>query len=152
MSELQSWAERELEFAGYKADDKEDGPNKWIREGTLELLRVFGEQGHSGSSAPFAVNMFERLASWKTLTPLTGSDDEWVEVGEGVLQNKRASNVFKENGKAEWIDGIVFWEWYTDEETGEKIKSYYTGKGSRVAITFPFTMPDKPEYREGASE
>ena len=58
-----SWAERELEAAGYKADDKDDGPNKWLREGTLELLKVFSEQGHSGSSAPFAVDMFNRLAS-----------------------------------------------------------------------------------------
>ena len=144
---MYDWAKQELEFAGYKADDDEDGPNKWMREGTLELIKVFGEQGHSGGSAPHAVKLFERLASWKPLTPLTGSDEEWVEVGDGVFQNKRASNVFKENGKARWIDGIVFWEWYEGED-GKKHKSYFTGTGSSVDITFPFVMPDKPEYRE----
>jgi hypothetical protein len=148
MSNTIKWAEQELEFAGYRADDTEDGPNKWLREGTLELLRVFSEQGHSGMSAPFAIKLFADLANHKPLTPLTGNDDEWDEVGTGVFQNKRASNVFKEGGEAYWMDGIVFWEWFTSEETGERFKSYFTSRDSRVPVTFPFTMPDEPEYRE----
>lgn len=144
-----NWAENELELAGYRADDKEEGPNKWLREGVLDLLRVFADQGHSGSSAPYAVGIFERLASWKPLTPLTGHDDEWNEVGEGVYQSKRASNVFKDSdGNAYQIDGIVFWEWFEDEETGERHKSYFTCSDSRVPVTFPYTVPDKPEYQE----
>lgn len=145
-SKLVSWAKNELDAAGYTTT--EDGPNKWLREGTLELLRVFSEQGHSGSSAPFAVSLFKNLAMWKPLAPLTGDDSEWVEVGEGVFQNKRASNIFKEKGQAYWMDGIVFYEWHVDDETGEKFKSYYTCRESRVDIEFPFTVPDKPEYRE----
>ena len=148
MSNMILWAENELEFAGYSASDTEDGPNKWLRDGTLELLRVFSEQGHSGSSAHCAIKMFTDLASYKPLTPLSGDDGEWNEVGTGVFQNKRASNVFKEGGEAYWMDGIVFWEWYTSEETGERFKSYFTNRESRVPVTFPFTMPEKPEYRE----
>jgi hypothetical protein len=142
-----TWAERELELAGHKADDTEDGPNKWMREGTLELLRVFCAQGHSGGSAPYAVDLFQRLASWKPLTQLTGEESEWG-TEASPDQNNRFSAVFRDtDGNAHWSGGIVFWEWYEGED-GERHKSYFTTKGSSVPIEFPFTVPDKPEYRE----
>ena len=143
------WAEAELRLAGYDVNDPEDGPNRWLAEGTLKLLEVFAEQGHSGMSAPYAVALFEKLASWKPLSPLTGEPDEWTEVGPDMWQNKRASNVFKgEDGRAYWSEGIVFWEWFTPEE-GEPFKSYFTSRGSSVYIdSFPWTMPEQPEYRE----
>ena len=147
--ETMTWAERELEAAGYRADDKEEGPNKWLRENVLELLEVFRKQGHSGNSAPFAIRLFSLLASNRPLTPLTGDDSEWNEVGENVWQNNRDSRVFKnEKGEAHQIDGIVFWEWYEDEETGEKHKSYFTNSESSIPVEFPYLPPEKPEYRK----
>ena len=147
-----NWAERELEAAGYHANDTEDGPNKWLRDGTLELLKVFGAQGHSGMSVPLALDLFSKLASHEPLTPLSGDDGEWVDVGDGVFQNNRASNVFKDaDGSAYQIDGIVFWEWFTDED-GEKSKVSFTSKDSRVPVTFPYVVPDKPEYREAPAK
>jgi hypothetical protein len=143
------WAEQELRYAGYDCNDSEDGPNKWLAEGTLELLKVFSEQGHSGSSAPYAVALFEKLAMWKPIAPLTGEDDEWMEISDDTWQNKRNSAVFKEeNGQAYWIQGRVFWEWYSspDIDDGKPYKSYYTGFDSRVNIEFPWTQPDEPEY------
>jgi len=111
------WAEQELKLAGYDINDPEDGPNRWLAEGTLELLKVFSEQGHSGMSAPYAVALFEKLALWKPIAPLTGEDDEWNEVGESTWQNRRNSVVFKgEDGQAYWIEGRVFWEWATHPE------------------------------------
>lgn len=145
---LLKWAEKELALAGYPDGLPDDDMNKWLRDGVLKLLSAFCEEGHSGSSAPFAVSLFTRLASWKPLSPLTGEDGEWNEVGTGVWQNNRAPNVFKEADGAYWSDGIVFWEWWENPETGERSKSYFTSRDSRVPITFPFTMPDKPEYRE----
>ena len=139
------WAKRELDLAGYQ-EDQEEGPNTWLREGTIELLDTFAKQGHSGMSAPFAVQMFSRLASWKPLTPLTGEEDEWEQ-----NQNTRFSEVFRDDdGQAYWISGIVFWEWVTDEHIndGKPFKSYFTSKGSRVNIEFPWMPPDEPEYRE----
>lgn len=110
MSNMLKWAEEELRYAGYDVNDPEDGPNRWLAEGTLELLKVFAEQGHSGMSAPYAVALFEKLAMWKPITPLTGEDDEWMEVGEGTWQNRRTPEVFKgEDGQAYWMDGRVFW-------------------------------------------
>ena len=149
MSAMIEWAERELRYAGYDINDPDDGPDRWLAEGTLELLKVFSEQGHSGSSAPYAVALFEKLAMWKPIAPLTGEDDEWNQVREGHWQNKRSSNVFKgEDGRPYWMDGRVFWEWFshTDIEDGKPYKSYYTSRDSRVFIEFPWTQPDKPEY------
>ena len=148
MTNILSWAERELELAGYKKDDTEDGPNKWLREGTLELLKVFSDQEHSGMSAPYAISLFTRLAECKPLTPLTGEESEWgTEVDDN--QNNRFPGIFREpDGRAYWIRGIVFWEWGENEKTGEKYKSYFTCRESRVDVKFPFTVPDKPEYRE----
>lgn len=45
-----------------------------------------------------------RLVAAKPLTPLTGTDDEWMEVADGVFQNRRCSSVFKENDGAYDID------------------------------------------------
>jgi hypothetical protein len=149
MSNMLKWAEEELRLAGYDINDPEDGPNRWLAEGTLELLKVFSEQGHSGSSAPFAVALFEKLAMWKPIAPLIGSEDEWMEVGPDVWQNKRNSVVFKgEDGRAYWMDGRVFWQWYSspDIDDGKPCKIYYTSHDSRVNIEFPWTQPDKPEY------
>lgn len=151
-----SHIEREFRAIGYTND--EDGPDKWIQENVIQLMKVFNTQGHSGSSAPFAVSYFERLANHKPLGPLTGEDWEWMEVGEGVYQNNRCSTVFKKvrDDGTEYaynIDGKVFWEYYTDED-GVQQKSYYTGIDSRVPVEFPYTVPDKPvyEYRESGCE
>jgi hypothetical protein len=149
MSNMLKWAEEELRYAGYDVNDPEDGPNRWLAEGTLELLKVFSEQGHSGSSAPYAVALFEKLATWKPIAPLTGEDGEWMEVGTNVWQNKRNSAVFKEeDGQAYWLYGRVLWEWYSapDIDDGKPFKSYFTSRDSRVNIEFPWTQPDSPEY------
>ena len=75
MSNLIEHAKRELKLAGYIPLDQEqeDGPNKWIQENILELLKVFSEQRHSGASASYAINLFKELASFGILTPITKS-------------------------------------------------------------------------------
>ena len=126
-------AEREFLAAGYIPLDKEqeDGPNKWIQQNVLELLEVFSRQGHSGFSAPFAVEMFRKLAMHEPLVPLTGADDEWTDVGDGMLQNNRCSHVFKDvDGRAYDIEGRVF-----RDHNG----CCYTSRDSRVYVTFPYT-------------
>lgn len=149
--DMLEWATQELKYAGYDVNDPEDGPNRWLAEGTLELLKVFEDQGHSGSSAPYAVALFEKLAMQKPIAPLTGNDDEWGEAFdmEGTQQNKRNSAVFRDaDGQAYFIDGKVFWEWAThpDIDDGKPFKSYFTSRDSRVNIEFPWTQPDSPDY------
>lgn len=150
---LVSYAEDELNLIGITEEDEYNG---MMRKHILHMVKEFADEGHSGFSASYALQCLEKLLRFKPLSPLTGEDDEWSEVSERSgyphFQNKRCSSVFKEgkDGEAYDIDGKVFWDWHTDEETGEKHKSYYTCFESRVPVTFPYVVPDKPiyEYRE----
>lgn len=125
----------EQEFAALGWNSTEEGPDKWMRENVLELLEVFSKQGHSGSSAPYAIGLFEKLARFEPLGPITGADEEWCEVNEGLFQNRRCSRVFKENGNAYDIDGRIF---------RRPDGSCYTNGDSRVPVAFPYTP--KSEY------
>lgn len=153
---LVSYAESELNLIGLT---EEDDYNAMMRKHILHMVKEFADEGHSGFSAPYAIQILTKLMSFKPLTPLTGEDDEWVEVsqyGDGSMryQNKRLSSVFKDkDGSCYDIDGKVFWEWYRDED-GKPFKSYYTSRDSRVEVTFPYTAPDKPiyEYRQSEAE
>jgi len=141
MSNLLSHARAEFQAAGWmdKKGTYTDEMQGDICEHVLDLLRVFSDEGHSGSTAPYTVNMFKKLAMFEPLVPLTGENWEWSDVGNGVFQNKRCSRVFKQadrfDGQPYDLDGKVF-----REPNG----SCYTSKDSMVPITFPYTP--KTEY------
>ena len=129
------FALRELKAAGMDPDGQNDDPNTWMAKGTLGLLAVFAEQGHSGSSAPFAIKLFSTLANFEPWGAIHGTDDEWVDVGEAsgypVWQNKRCSHVFKEgDGLAYDIQGRIF---------RDPDGCCVTNRESRVPVTFPYT-------------
>jgi hypothetical protein len=155
LSNYESHAWREFRAAGWVDENNKfnDEMQEAICTNVLKMLEIFADEGHSGSSAPYAINLFEKIASFKPLSPLTGEDWEWHDVSDyggrddgPVFQNKRSGNVFKDNNGAYDIQGIVWYDWYTDEETGEKRKSHFTNYKSRVAVTFPYTP--KTEYKE----
>ena len=140
MSNLVEHAKREFLKLGYKPiNECEDDPDKWIQENVLELLEVFSKQGHSGSSAPFAVSYFTKLASFLPIAPITCEEDEWVDVGnlgdDDTFQNNRCSAVFKngKDGKPYYLDAIV-WR-YPD---GSAFTGTVEGIGSRQFIKLPF--------------
>lgn len=118
-------------------DEMQDAIEKCV----LDLISLFAGQGHSGSSAPYVIGIVEKLMQFEPLTPLTGADDEWCEVTEGTFQNKRCPHVFKENGEAYDIDGIVF---------RDPDGSCFTSRDSRVPVTFPYVP--KTEYRDVPAE
>lgn len=112
---------------------KDDGPNRWMAEHMVRMLRLFATEGHSGSSAPFAVAVFKELAMFQPWGPLTGVEDEWGEPYEpgGTQQNKRCGHVFRDaDGTAYDSQGRIF-----REPSG----ACYTSFGSRVLVTFPYT-------------
>ena len=151
MTNYERHAKDEFRAAGWTDENGKfnDEIQELICNHVLKLLDVFHDEGHSGSSAPYAINLFKKLASFEPIVPLTGEDWEWVNVAEqngGPLwQNKRCSHVFKDNDGAYDINGIVFYDWYVNEE-GDKQKSYFTSRESRVPVTFPYTPTT--EYRE----
>jgi hypothetical protein len=149
MSNLIKHAENELDLIGMTADSP-DEMNVMMRKHILHMMKEFADEGHSGFSANYAISLLTKLLAYKPLSSLTGEDDEWIEHDYGVppsYQNKRKSSVFKDgkDGQAYDIDGKVFWEWFRSED-GTPYKSYYTCRDSRVPVTFPYTVPDKPEY------
>jgi hypothetical protein len=133
-------AERELDLMGLSDDGDMNGV---MRNHILHMVKEFANEGHSGFSASYAIQVLEKLLRFEPITPLTGEDWEWNNVsemsGETLYQNARCGRVFKNNDGAYDIDGKVFWEWITDSETGEKFKSHYTSRDSRVPVTFPYT-------------
>jgi hypothetical protein len=152
MSNLVNHAKMEFRAAGWTDDEGKfnDEMQEAICNHVLALLQVFADEGHSGSSAPYAINLFKQLASFEPIVPLTGEDWEWNECSDGVFQNKRCSHVFKQadrfDGQPYDMDAVIFWDWYTDPETGEKSKSHFTSCDSMRPITFPYT-PVR-EYQE----
>ena len=136
MGNLVDYAKDELKRIGMIDSGK--AYNDWAAKTILDLIELFSSQGHTGFTAPHIIGAFSRLAMFKPLSPLTGEDDEWKDIGDGRLQNKRYSAVFKDkDGTAYNSEGKVF----TDDG-----RLWYTNKDSRVNVTFPYVVPDKPEY------
>ncbi len=163
MSNLHKHALAEFKAAGWIDDTGyKDEMQGLICDHVLKLIDLFSDEGHSGTTASYTINLFTRLAKFEPITALTGEDWEWVDHGH-TKQNKRCSTVFKDpDGSVYDINDKVFWEWakrdlYEDEEgyPGTSIyKSYYTCKDSRVPVKFPYIVPEKPiyEYRYSDAE
>lgn len=133
MNNLVRHAEHELNLI---CDGKPDEIQASINKNILDIIKVFSEEDHSGTTAAYTADILNKLLRFEPLKPLTGNDDEWTEVTTGQWQNKRCSHVFKEaDGKAYDINGKIF-----REPNG----CCYTGSGSRVYIEFPYRP--KSEY------
>ena len=90
----------------------------------LDIVRRFFDQWDSGGAVAVAAPILQRLIAGLPLSPLTGEADEWVEVGDGVFQNKRRSSVFKD---PRFHDGQLAY----DIDAAEP----------RAAISFPYSPP-----------
>lgn len=114
MSNLIEHAKYELEMAGLFGKDSDYGG--MIGEAVMELIEKFSEQGHSGMSASIVASIFAELVMYKPLGGITGTPNEWSEVNENVLQNKRLGSVFKnsKDGKPYFLDAII----WVDKATG----------------------------------
>lgn len=129
---------KEMERAGFFGKDSDyDG---MIGEAVKELLLVFQKQGHSGASAIRTATIFHRLIMGHPLLELTSDPDEWIDHGNGVLQNNRCSHVFIDKSESErpyTIEGKAF-----SDDGG---KSYFTSRDSRVYFDLP-GFPPKTEH------
>ena len=121
-------AKSEWAFAFPNRDDMQDA----IGENVLDVVAMFSLANHSGFSASYATNYIKAALKFEPLSPLTGEDHEWGEPFDynGAQQNKRCGRVFKgADGRAYDIDGRVF---------RDPDGSCWTGKDSRVYVTFPY--------------
>lgn len=133
MSNLLKHAEYELKKAGLFDKDSDYEGN--LGPACMEIMRVFSEQGHSGMSASLVTSLVQKLMRFEPLSPLTGTEEEWVEVSAGIKQNRRCSHVFMENGNAYDSQGRIF---------REKNGNCFQSRDSRVTIDFPYVP--KTEY------
>jgi hypothetical protein len=128
-SHLEAYAERELRAAGYFDGDE---ANEWMAQGVLDMVRVYSLQGRRGTDASAALQLFDMLARFQPIGPLTGADSEWDDVtelsGRPLWLNKRCSHVFKGgDGQAYDSEAVIF-----EKPNGERLTS-------RQFITFPYT-------------
>ena len=108
MSNLEKHAEREMRLAGlYDADSDYGG---MIPEAVMKMIKVLADEGHSGGSHALVMGIFNRVANFKTLTPIGSSSDEWFKhdpqhnLGKDIWQNTRQSSVFSQDGGKTWYD------------------------------------------------
>lgn len=146
MSNLVDWAEQELARIGDGTDEMQNLMNQNV----LDIVKTFSEQGHSGFSAEYALNLIKRLLEWKPISAIEDGPDEWNDVSRGgpfLLQHKRCSAVFKhEDGIITYIYGRVFSDdggetWFTRGGDSDRPKE----EQSSIEITMPFIVPDEPE-------
>lgn len=115
-----------------------------IEKNIMDIVRMFADQGHSGMTASYVLGILGRVMKYKPLTPLTGADDEWRDVSFGKSQceqNIRYCSVFRDNH-----DNSTAYDVSAKVFSNNGGRSWYTSIESRVPITFPYTVPDKPIY------
>ena len=128
MSNLVDHAKTELGVLGM-SETSEDEMDRTMYGYIIEMVETFSKQGHSGFSAGYAASVLHKLFLYEPLAPLTGADDEWNDVGDGMWQNKRCSHVFKDKDGAYDIEGKVF---------RDPDGSSWTNRDSHVRIEFPY--------------
>lgn len=69
----------------------------------------YASHGNSGGSAPWEINLVQKLCDWDIISPLRFTDDEWSQISsDGTCQNRRKSNVFKEpNGSIHYNEAFI---------------------------------------------
>ena len=108
-------AKRELKLAGYDIsdkgcdmhDDKEPftGYLNYCARNAYELIETLYKAEHSGMSIGITLEIFNKLAKWETLTPLTNNPDEWCKLEgceDGDWQSKRNPSCFTRDFKTYW--------------------------------------------------
>lgn len=128
-------AENEMQLCWPESDHMQD----MIKSSIRDVVAVFSKEGHSGSSASYAIPYIKELLNYGILLPLTGADDEWGEAmdDKGTQQNKRLSSVLKSKDKpAHYLNAIVF------QGENYSFTGSVDGISSSQQTTFPF-LPRK---------
>lgn len=110
MSNLVRHAEFELRRAGLF--DKDSDYDGMLGQAVLELIKTFSQEGHSGCSAHLTLDIFNKVARFKTLTPITSNPDEWMQVSPDIMpdgsptvwQSVRQSSCFSNDGGKTYYD------------------------------------------------
>ncbi len=152
-SNMQSWAEREIEIA-CKHENPDRKPGEWdygcaCYESALKAFNSLLEDGHSGFSIGMTKHILNRLIDIKPLTPIEDTKDVWSDCSyrkeADSYQCKRMRSLFKDI----YSDGTVK---YHDVDriccvnVDNPNISYHSGLVSNIVDEmYPITMPYFPE-------
>lgn len=96
---IHSHLESEMRYAGLLSGNDPDA------DVIVLSLRSLAAGGPSASDK--AIELFERIAEFKPLSPLLGTDDEWIRIPEAPVnfwQNRRCFTVFKTDERTYDVD------------------------------------------------
>lgn len=99
-SNLELHAEREMRLAGLYDTDSDYGG--MLPQAVMALIKAHAKQGHSGSSHVVTMQIFNKLANFQNLKPISSNSDEWNQVSGDTWQSKRRSDAFSRNGGKTW--------------------------------------------------
>jgi hypothetical protein len=94
-----------------KEELKRAGVEKEYADPIVDMVRIFSDMGHSGTSEEYVRGIVTDLLARNNLTPLTDDPSEWIHHGEemwgekgGIWQNIRNSRAFsRDGGKHYWL-------------------------------------------------
>jgi hypothetical protein len=134
----------ELQQAGLFGADSDY--NGMIGKAVLELIKTFSSQGHSGFSAQWVKELFNKLSNFENLTPITPNPEEWTNVSdipsEPLWQNKRNPATFSKDGGKTWYN-------LDDKSIKESIKQALTQHKQIISESKKHPALNKP-HRGGA--
>lgn len=151
-SNTYNFAKTELDIL-VKSAEPENRPiiEEFIPE-ILALCDKFGNSGQSGGSAAYTAESLSKaiksLCLQKSICPITGIDEEWVDVSsygdsdsDIVYQNKRCSALFKnKDGRCWYLDAII-WKTQHDQTWGGNAilpnESKWTNSDGKPMVQFP---------------
>jgi hypothetical protein len=101
-------AEREIGLLVKSENELDQELSDWLNKNVLDLLYVFSRQGHSGGTAEEMLRLFNHLARFKPLMPITADPAEWADMteqtGRPFWQNRRQTTCFSEDGGKTFYD------------------------------------------------
>lgn len=104
---------KELKLAGYGKG--EGGPDDWMYQQVIETVAVFASHGNSGGSAPWEINLVQKLCNWDIISPLRFTDEEWTKIKNpicwygGLFEHK--NNVLT----GRYFNTCLLYEYYIDK-------------------------------------
>lgn len=121
-------------------EECEDDPDKWIQEGTIELVKVFFDNRNNlkKENQNKLIEYFSKLSLFEPISPIMCTEDEWGscekwgDTEEETYQNKRCSAIFKngKDGRPYYIDAIVWKGQNGNTFTGNSVLN---SKGEKIS-------------------